>query len=156
MQTQQVEQRIAACALITNDEGKILLFPSQDKILGEPGKWELPYDEVQSNEKIVGAIIRQLKSKQIDVVIGRWLGYYEQIILHVGQPQYWLIQTHLCKFVNANSMSENLHATWFSFSEISNMRELQLLTIVTQDTIEALKIVEAEGWFRQRGFLRSL
>lgn len=111
-------------AVITNQEGKILLMKRGPLSKSEPGTWAIPGGTVEFGEKMEDAVVREIKEElDLEVGIMKQYGCANHIMPAVNQ--HWVSTIFLCeiqkgepKILEPGKCEE---IGWFSRQEIQNL-----------------------------------
>lgn len=113
---------IGVDAIITNDEGEILLVKRNATAKVYPGMWSLPSGKMEWGEEVKEAVTREVKEETgLDVDILGFTGkYYDQRGRHPTKT--FVCLPHRCKVVGGTIKPEaGTEVAWFTQGEVRKM-----------------------------------
>ncbi len=117
--------KVVAGCVIRNGDGKFLLV--QEKQPRVYGLWNLPAGHVDKGESIEHAAIREVKEETgYDVELGDKIGIYHET---VESPVRHAFNAKIIGGELKIQLDEILDAKWFSFAEITSMKQASKLRV---------------------------
>ncbi len=130
--------RVVAGCVVQNEDGKYLLV--QEKQPKVYGLWNLPAGHVDKGEEIESAAIREVKEETgYDVELGDKIGIYHET---VESPVRHAFIANITGGELRIQPDEILDVAWFSFDEITNMKNEGKLRV--EWIYDAMSRVEAK------------
>ena len=109
----------AACAIIVNDDGKVLISKRSQNKKEYPGVWEMPGGKFDDGENIEQCIQREIKEElDIDVEFVKLFCCYNVNIYNV----YYCLCYSTCKNIKFNSEIEK-----YEFIDIKNYKNYEMI-----------------------------
>lgn len=122
--------------VVLKKEGKYLLV--QEKKPSVYGKWNLPAGKVEAGDSIEDTAVKEAKEESgFDVELIRKIGVYHN---RVDEPVKHVFEGKIINGVLKFPADEILDAKWFSFDEISSMKDKLRESFIS----EAIEDVEGE------------